>query len=136
MATVKELFGEMPRMEFDIESLESLVIDADKIWVNYNEEADSMIMYFTGEPVRSIAVLLRDNFYVMVDPKTKKVVGVQFECWEQKFVPAFKPVKKAWPEVKTNLDLGWSHILRFLMLYLITFIKQHPENSGMLLQPA
>jgi hypothetical protein len=136
MATVEEVFGKMPRMEFDTESLKSLMVDVDKVWVNYNEEADSMIMFFTGEPVGSVAVLMNDNFYVMVDPKTKKAVGVQFECWEKKFVPAFKPVKKAWPEVKTNLASGWSYTLQMLMLWLITAMRQHPENNRMLPQLA
>lgn len=136
MATVKEVFGEMPGMEFDLDSLESLINDVEKIWVNYDDETDSMVMYFTGAPVRSISVLLKDNFYVMVDPVTRKAVGVHFECWEKKFVPAFKPVKRAWPEVKPNLTAGWSYLLQMLMVWLITAMRQHPENKEMSLQLA
>lgn len=136
MATVEETFGKMPRMEFDIDSLKLLSVDPEKVWVNYDEETDSMIMYVTGKPVRSIAVLLDDNFYVMVDPKTKKAVGLQFEAWEREFVPAFKEVRETWPEVKPRLSLGFSPNLRMLMLWILMMIQFHPDNAKMSLQPA
>ena len=134
MATVKEIFGEMPRMQFDLNSLTSLKVDPEKIWANYDEETDSMIMYITGGPVRSIAVALGDNIYVMVDPATNKVVGLQFEAWDKEFMPEFEEANKTWHEVKPTLALGWSYTLRTFMLWLVAVLQQHPQDKRMLLE--
>lgn len=136
MATVKEVFGEMPRMKVDLDSFVSLKVDPDLLWVNYDEVTDSIIMYITGEPTRSVAVALGDNIYAMVDPKTSQVVGFQFEAWEKVFIPAFKQATQTWNEVKPNLTSGWSYNLQTLVLWFVAMLQSHPKDKGILLNPS
>ena len=73
MAKMSDLFGEEPRLKFN--QLDSTTLSPTKIWADYDAETDSIVLYFTGQPVSAISVYLKDNLYAMVDPKNKNVVG-------------------------------------------------------------
>ena len=86
MPTVREVFGKMPRVRFSTDSLMSILTSAKGVRVDYDEETDSLVMYFIRESVPTVAVLLGDNFYAMVDPATEELVGLMFGCWKKNHI--------------------------------------------------
>ena len=67
---------DVPRAEI-ARSLREL--EHEKIWMNYDEESDSLIMYFTGQPVQGLNVQMGDDHHVIVDPLSHRVVGFYLE---------------------------------------------------------
>ena len=100
MAKVKEIFGQRP--QFSIVPFSESRIDPSKIWVRYDSESDSIVIYFTGVPQPAISVYTDDDLYVMVDPKTHNVVGLHVENWERSFVPTHVDVQSVWTQIKRH----------------------------------
>jgi hypothetical protein len=51
----------------------------ENIWMNYDQERDSLTMYFTGQPVDGLNVHIGDDHHVIVDPHSRRVVGFFLE---------------------------------------------------------
>ena len=135
MAKVKDLLGQRPT--FPIQSLDLDTIDINKIWANYDAEADSVVIYITGKPQPAVSIYTDDNIYVMVDPKTRTIVGFHVEKWERKFVPAHADIQDVWAKIKKSFDAeqNWSHLLRMLALWTIFTLKAN-HSVVPVLQPA
>ena len=130
MAKVKDLLGQRPEMQINKFNLDS--IDPQRIWSNYDAEADSVVIYITGAPRPAVSVYVDDNIYLMVDPQSRNVVGFHVEAWERKFVPAHADIQAIWPEIKRSLssEIRWSHLLRMLALWTIFTVKAGNRNMS------
>ena len=135
MATVKDLLGQRPM--FHMQSFDLDAIDFNKIWTNYDSEADSVVIYITGNPQPAVSVYASDNIYVMVDPDTRNVVGFHVEKWERKFVPAHADIAAVWTLSKQALatEQNWLYLLKMLALWTIFTLKTSTGISPVL-QPA
>lgn len=59
-------------------------IEPSNLWVHYNSAADSLTIYFTGQPVPSIWTDVDDYAYIGVDPDDERAVtGVMIEHFSQ-----------------------------------------------------
>ena len=134
--TTAQLFGSEPRVLLTSPA-QWPVPNPGNLWVNYDAETDSLILYLTGKPVRGVHVWLQDDIYLIVDPVTNAIVGMYVEAWERSFVPAHADLQQTWRQIKpTIVPDGWSQLLRMLALWLF-LIMQPPGNGGQsTLQPA
>ena len=135
MAKMIDLFGAEPRLKFN--QLESTTLSPEKIWADYDEETDSVVFYFTGQPVSAISVYLKDDLYVMVEPESKNVVGIHIEALEQKFLAKHPLLQRSWPYVKQTLSKGpnrKSNSLLQLFSFGLAFLIDENEKTS--LQPA
>ena len=108
-----------------INRLDTETIDPNKLWVHYDDEADSLVIYLTGRPVRALSVLLDDDTYVKINPKTGEIVGFHIEAWERQFVPAHPDIQMSWNKLdpSASAEPEWSHIFHMLALWLIFLFK-------------
>ncbi|MEZ4735482.1 MAG: DUF2283 domain-containing protein [Caldilineaceae bacterium] len=58
-----------------IKPLRLETIDIAKLWVHYDNEADSMVIYLTGAPVFAVSVLMEDDTYLKVDPLQRGILS-------------------------------------------------------------
>jgi hypothetical protein len=136
METVAEHYGDQPRITLaPVEQWPQP--QPSTVWANYDQETDSMIVYLTGKPVRGIHVWLQDGVYVIVDPATEKVVGMQVEAWEKSFVPAHEEIRKMWSELRPVFarDVGWSYLLRAIALWLVMLLRPEADGPHQALRP-
>lgn len=135
MAKIKDLLG--PRPVFQMQTLDLDALNPDKIWASYDAEADSVVIYITGNPQPAVSVYASDNIYVMVDPATRNVVGFHVEKWERKFVPAHADIAAVWTLSKQALatEQNWRYLLKMLALWTIFTLKTSTGTSPVL-QPA
>lgn len=135
MAKIKDLLG--PRPVFQMQTLDLDTINPDKIWASYDAEADSVVIYITGNPQPAVSVYASDNIYIMVDPDTRNVVGFHVEKWERKFVPAHADIAAVWTLSKQALatEQNWLYLLKMLALWTIFTLKTSTGTSPVL-QPA
>ncbi len=100
----------------------------------YDEVTDSLTLYITGRPVPGVRVLLENDSYVIVDPETKRAIGLYVEAFEKAFVPSNADFQEVWSDVKQTLapEQGRSQLLRLLALWLtllFTTAGLHPQTS-------
>lgn len=107
-------------------------IDQDKLWVHYDDEADSLVIYITGMPVFAISVYVDDDTYIKVNPATGDIVGFHVEAWEQHFLPSHPELQAVWQKLQPVADAtpDWTTLLRMLALWIIFLFK-----SDYFLQP-
>jgi uncharacterized protein YuzE len=112
-------------------------IDQDKLWVHYDEEADSIVIYITGAPVFAISVAVEDDTYLKVDPTTGNVVGFHVEAWSQRFLPNHPELQMAWQQMEKHAEPnpGLRSLLRMIALWVIFILKSDNVLSSPL-QPA
>lgn len=100
-------------------------IEIEKLWVHYDDEADSMVIYLTGAPVFAVSVHVDDDTYIKVNPTTGDIVGFHVEAWERGFLPTHPELQALWqklqPVVETTPD--WTMYLRMLALWIIFLLK-------------
>ena len=133
MAKMSDVFGKEPQLKFN--SLDLTMLSPEKMWADYDVETDSIVLYFTGQPVSAISVYLRDDLYAMVEPQTKDVVGIHIEALEHKFLAKHPLLKKSWPYVKQTLTgKSTSNSLLQLFSFGLAFLLQEDEKA--LLQAA
>ena len=135
MAKVKDILGPPP--PFHIDNFDGITVDPAQIWTRYDSEADSVVIYFNGSPQPAVSVYTDDNLYVMVDPKSRDVVGLHVENWEQSFVPAHDEIQTVWSQFKGafQAEQPLNDLLRMLALWTISVLQA--ENTGpSALQPA
>jgi len=135
MAKVKDFLGE--HSPFRINPLDIDDIDQNKLWVHYDPEADSIVIYITGVPVRAVSVHLGNDTYLKVDPKSGDIVGFHIEAWERNFTPAHPEIQSVWGQMKPYREpaLDWNHLLRMLALWVI-FVFKSDQALNQTLQPA
>ena len=133
MAKVKDIIKTAPTIKINPLDLDD--IDQDKLWAHYDPEADSVVIYLTGEPVRAVSVYLGDDTYVKVNPKTNDIVGFHIEAWERKFIPAHPEMDSVWRRLQPASEpaLDWNHLLRILALWVVFLLKSDAAASP---QPA
>lgn len=114
---------EKSKLEINPLNMES--IDLNKLWAHYDDEADSMVIYLTGGPVRAVSVLLDEDTYVKVDPATGEIVGFHVEGWERQFVPEHPDIRSSWKKItpRTANESEWRHILNMMALWLVFVFK-------------
>ena len=108
-----------------IKSLDLEFVDLSKLWAHYDDEADSLVIYLTGAPVRAVSVLLEDDTYVKVDPSSGEIVGFHVEAWERQLVPEHPDIQSSWNKIapRTAEQSEWNHILHMMALWLIVLFK-------------
>lgn len=115
----------MTRTRMQVNPLAIDSIDQEKLWVHYDDEADSMVIYLTGAPVFAVSVLMEDDTYLKVNPTTGDIVGFHVEAWERGFLPTHPELQALWqklqPVVETTPD--WTTYLRMLALWIIFLLK-------------
>lgn len=115
----------MNRTRMQVNPLVIDSIDQEKLWVHYDDEADSMVIYLTGAPVFAVSVLMEDDTYLKVNPTTGDIVGFHLEAWERRFLPTHPELQALWqklqPVVETTPD--WTTYLRMLALWIIFLLK-------------
>lgn len=123
MAQVKDILGAGPAIKANPLNIEA--IDQNKLWVHYDPEADSIVIYLTGAPTRAVSVCFGDNTYLKVHPVTHDIVGLHIEAWEHKFVPAHPDIQAVWEKMKpyAKPEVSWHQLLRMLALWLIFGLK-------------
>lgn len=123
MAKVNELLSKQSPLT--INPLDVDAIDQNKLWVHYDPEADSIVIYLTGAPVRAVSVHMGNNTYLKVNPKSGDVVGFHIEAWAQDFVPAHPEIQTVWNKLQPKFEpaFDWNHLLRILALWVIFIFK-------------
>jgi hypothetical protein len=136
MVKVRDVYGDKPTISINMGSLTSP--DPQDIWANYDPETDSMIIYVTGEPVPGVQVYLNNDFYVIVDPNSSDIVGFYIEAWETRYVSMHKEVSESWEKVRESIpdEIGWSHLLRMVALWLVLIFSHSQGAQSPSLQPA
>jgi hypothetical protein len=134
--TVKDVLGDIPAMDFDLDSMETP--DPSKIWANYDEEFDTFIIYTTGKPRRGVHVWVGDDLYVIVDSPTRKVIGLYVEHWQRNFVPAHAEVQLIWEKLRPVPMVGaaWIALLRMIARWIMLSFETEGKNYSPGLQPA
>jgi uncharacterized protein YuzE len=130
MAKVKDIFQQTPSIKISPLVVDS--IDQDKLWAHYDPEADSIVIYLTGGPVRAVSVLVGDDIYLKVNPKTADIVGFHIEAWERKFAPAHPEVNSIWRRLQPVSEpaLDWNDLLRMLALWVVFLLKDDVSFSA------
>jgi hypothetical protein len=54
-------------------------IDPRLLWIGYDGDADSLMVYFYGKPLPAVSVDVNPCVYLRVDPVSHAVVGLQIE---------------------------------------------------------
>jgi len=103
MAKIGDLFPNKPKQKFNPVDFTS--ISPEKLWVHYNDLADSIVCYFAGGPVRAVSHYLDDDSYVMVEPQSRDVVGIHLEVLEREFIAKYPVLAASWPHVKATLEI-------------------------------
>lgn len=98
MEKVKDILG--PRPPFRIHEFEGDPIDPHKIWVSYDSESDSIVIFLNGSPEPSVSVHTENDFYAMVSLKERRLIGFHVENWEKVFVPAHAEIQAVWTPIK------------------------------------
>ena len=111
------------------------ITDPNALWVDYDQDTDSMVIYLTGRPVRGVTVYLDDDIYVIADPGTGEIVGFQVDAWERSFLPRHTDLKLVWPEIKQTIspEEGWSEPLKVYLLFAVMLFRRmfgSPDNSS------
>jgi uncharacterized protein YuzE len=131
MATVKDVLDK--HLSIRVNPLDLDSIQQDKLWAHYDPEADSIVIYLTGEPIRAVSVSIGNDSYVKVNPKTGDVVGFHIETWERKFVSAHPEIDSIWRRLQATSEatVEWGHLLRMLALWLVFMLKSDVLVSTM-----
>jgi hypothetical protein len=80
-ATVTEILDGISGIDVPQEEIERSLraLAHEKLWMNYDQEHDSLTMYFTGQPAHGLKVLMGVDQHVIVDPCSHRVVGLYLE---------------------------------------------------------
>ncbi len=135
MAKVRELVENHSTIK--VHPLNMDGIDQEKLWVHYDPEADSMVIYITGAPERATSVHVDEKTYLKVNRTTGNIVGFHIEAWEQRFVPSHPELQSIWTKLKpwSEPEPERNYLLRMLALWTIFVYKSdHIINS--ILEPA
>ena len=100
-------------------------IDQERLWVHYDDEADSMVIYITGSPVFAVSVEIEDDTYIKVDPVTNNIVGFHVEAWTRHFLPNHPDLQAVWQTIETTSPPSpkWNPLLRMVALWMIFMLK-------------
>jgi len=111
--------------QIQINPLDVGTIDLNKLWVHYDDEADSLVIYLTGSPVRAVSVLLDEDTYVKVDPNRGEIVGFHIEAWARQFVPNHPNIQSSWNKIAPHAENepAWHHIFQMMALWLVFLFK-------------
>lgn len=123
MGKVRDRFVRHSRLKVNPLTIDT--IDQNKLWVHYDDEADSMVIYITGGPVRAISVHLGDDTYLKVNPANGDIVGFHVEAWEHSFLPAHPELQSVWNKLQPDAppEPDWNFLLRMLALWIIFIFK-------------
>jgi uncharacterized protein YuzE len=130
MAKVKEVLDKVQPIK--INPLDIDAIDQDKLWAHYDPEADSIVIYLTGKPVRAVSVYIGNDTYVKVNPKTGEIVGFHIEAWERNFTPVHPEIHSIWRRLYPVSEpaLDWNYLLRMLALWVVFMLKSDASLSA------
>jgi len=84
--------------------------------------------FFNGEPARATSLYIEDDdFYVMVDPQSRDIVGLHVELAEKKFIARYPLLEASWPHVKATLEVeeqdGSCSLLRLFSFGIVFLVK-------------
>jgi hypothetical protein len=128
---VKDVYGDASRIQLKPRSIP--IVDPNSLWVDYDRDTDSIIIYLTGKPVRCASVYVDDNIYALADPATGDIVGFQVDAWERSFLPRHPDLQLVWPQIKKTIapDEGWSEQLKvYLMFTALVFSQMFNTENG------
>ena len=130
MAKVKDILDKAPSIKINPLDIDS--IDQDKLWAHYDPEADSIVIYLTGGPVRAVSVHIGNDAYIKVNPKTGDIVGFHIEAWERNFTPIHPEIQSIWRRLQpvSEPTLDWNYLLRMLALWVVFILKTDASLSA------
>ena len=97
--TLDELFSELPTQEIPpFEDWDP--IDPDALWVDYDDELDDLIIYFSAEERGGMHVHIDNGYYVVVSDSDERPIGLHFEHWERNFAPLDSGLEQMWRELR------------------------------------
>lgn len=131
--TVRDLLGDIPEMEYELEPTSN--INPEQIWADYDELSDSFIVYTTGKPTSGVHVHIEDDFYLIVDRRTHKVIGYYIENWQRSFVPAHKELFEVWESSAPKPLDAWISLMRLMALWVLMLISTSSKSRTGGLQP-
>ncbi len=56
-------------------------LNAERVAFDYERPSDTLFVYFAGQPLPAISVVVSDELLYLVDPETEIVVGLQIEAF-------------------------------------------------------
>ena len=125
MAKIGDLFVDIPKSKFN--PLDFTALSPEKFWAHYDDLTDSIVCYFTGEPVRAVSHYIDDDSYVMVEPQSRDVVGIHIEVLEKEFIAKYPLLEASWPHVKATLEIeeqdGSCALLRLFSFGIVFLVK-------------
>ena len=122
MLQIKESL--QPYIVNKINGLQLDAIDQNKLWVHYDDEADSLVIYLTSKPECAISVALDRDTYLKVNPTTGDIVGFHVERWQRAFLPEHADLQEMWDKlIPRSVETHWPALLRILALWLIFMLK-------------
>lgn len=79
-------------------------IRADRLWTDYDTEADILTVYLAPQPLPSVAHYMNDYLMVLTPLDSNAVIGFQVEGWERDYVPTQPKLAAWWPAFKRSLN--------------------------------
>lgn len=97
--TLDELFADIPSPVIPpVEDWDP--IDPDVLWVDYDDEIDDLIIYFSANARGGTHVHIDNGYYVVVRKSDDIPIGLHFERWERNFAPLDPGLEKMWRELR------------------------------------
>lgn len=69
---------------------------AEPFLVRYHNGLDALIIYMIESENSPVVFYLDENLGVLLDPKTKEIVGLQIEGFQKSFLPRHTTVRTPW----------------------------------------
>jgi|SRR4051812_48526695 len=131
---VGQFIGEQELPELILPDIDA--ISPDNVWVNYDGESDTFIIYLNKKPIPGISYYLTNNLLAITPLESNEVVGFQVEAWEREYVPKHETLASWWPTTKHTLigNRSWSPWLVMLALvFLLGYVFEPKENEQLAL---
>jgi hypothetical protein len=130
---VGQLIGEQGLIELVPPNIDT--IRPDNVWVNYEVDTDTFIVYLSQQPAPGVSHYITENLMAITPLDSNEVIGFQIEGWEGEYLLTQPKLAEWWPSFKQSLagDKSWSPQL-IIMAWLLLFsallvpapdVKQH-----------
>ena len=128
---VGQLIGEQELPELIPPDMD--VIRPDNVWVNYDVESDTFIMYLNTRPIPGVSYYISNNVLAITSLDSDEIVGFQIEAWEKEYLLTQPKLAEWWPTVRQSLigERSWSPqlvIMGLLLLFVSLFTPDQDEH--------
>lgn len=131
---VGQLIGEQELPELILPDIDA--ISPDNVWVNYDRESDTFIIYLSKHPVPGVSYYITENLLAITPLDSNEVIGFQVDAWEREYIPQHSQLASWWPTTKHTLEGArtwspWLIMLALMMLLGYVFVPKEEEQLSL-----